>query len=128
MRYSIEQIIAAITVVMISILFIDSYQNIDKVKRYCCCNLDKIEDVWMSSNFINDTLVSNSFCYYGNYDYYTLGLIGRVKLVLSKFNNNTLAIRINSFLTNNYFCKYIKENIKEIPNSFWDNNCYSFIA
>jgi hypothetical protein len=33
MKYSIEQIIAAITVVMISIIFIDSYQNIDKIKK-----------------------------------------------------------------------------------------------
>ena len=42
MRYSIEQIIAAITVVMISIIFIDTYQNIDKVKKKKIMLLQKL--------------------------------------------------------------------------------------
>ena len=128
MRYSIDQITTAIFVVILSVLIIDCYQNLDKTDQYCCCNIDKIDDDWVSNNLINDTLLDNSFCFYGNYSKYIIGFKGRVKLALSKFDYKFLAIKINSFFSNNFFCKHIREDFNILPYNFWEEKCYSFVA
>ena len=47
MEYSISYILSSIFICIIAITFIDSYQNLDTVQQYCCCNIDEAYEYYV---------------------------------------------------------------------------------
>ena len=136
MKYSISYIFSSIFICISAITFIDSYQNLDKVQQYCCCNIDEAYEYFKDStppnqiqNYINIYL-ENAFCYFdkniGENDGKLISFQMVVRFILKGYNNYTFPIKIMSFYNNNYYCKKIWKN-KSMDKSFWNTKCYSTV-
>lgn len=104
MQYSIKEILSGIFTVLIVILFIDSYNDMDKFKNNCCCNIDLINNEFKSFDNINETLINNPFCISGhNLTTYAFHdeVIDKINYIENKFN---LSVDIYRIFKSNAYC------------------------
>ena len=128
MKYSISEIIKSILICSFVITLIDSYQNIDKIDKYCCCNFDLAFNKFVyQDNFTEfDIISNNSFCRFGKQNGNFISFGSLVQNMLNEYNNFTFHFKLISFQNQNYYCKNIAKNYsKDYEKQFWDNKCYT---
>jgi hypothetical protein len=129
--YSKSEILKSILICILFCTILDSYLNLNKLQKYCCCNIDKayeyFKDITPPNQIqnIEDILVNNAFCRFGdNAKYISFQKI--VRNVLKNYDNYTFPIKFSSFLNFNQYCKDIFKRENDLNKEFWETKCYSF--
>ena len=132
--YTKGEIFKSILICILVFLFIDSYLNLDKMQKYCCCNIDKaykyFEDNTPPNQMQNldDIYFNNAFCRFGDTNAKYISFQETVRKILKRFDNSTFPIKFSSFLNSNEYCKNIYKRENNVNEQFWNDKCYSFTS
>ena len=124
MKHTISEIIYSIFLCIIVITIVDSYLNLDKIQKYCCCNIEKSSQPFKFPSLkIVEIFLDNAFCIFEENNQKFLIFQPFVKKILNTYNNYTFPIKFMSFQNNNNYCKniYTWNNEKSKYKEFWNN-------